>query len=141
VQHHAPGARRRGEIDGLDVLVVGADIADMGECESDDLPGIGRIREDLLITGHRRIEADLAHGVAGGAKAEAFQYSAIGKQEQCRWRGVLPATLTIILARRVPGGCGTGWLLLRHWFSGHGLLVAYSVCGRNTRRRFDHRVI
>jgi hypothetical protein len=49
--------------------------------------------------------------------------------------------LAIILARRVPGGCGTGWLLLRHWFSGHGLLVAYSVCGRNTRWRFDHRVI
>src|SRR5262249_52286356 len=149
VQHHAPGARRRGEIDGLDVLVVGADIADMGECERDDLPGIGRIREDLLIAVHRGIEADLAHGMTGSAKAEAFQHSAIAKHEQRRRRGVLPAavpaTLAIIVPRRVPWyvrrGCATGWLLLRHWFSGHGLLFAYSVCGRNTRLRFDHRVI
>ena len=62
----APCARR---IHGLDVLVVDADIADMGKGEGDDLPGIGRIGEDFLIAGHRGIEADFAHRLTDGAKA------------------------------------------------------------------------
>ena len=37
MQHHAARARRRREVHGLDVVVVGADIADMGEREGDDL--------------------------------------------------------------------------------------------------------
>ena len=60
-QHHAA----RGGIDALDVLEIGADIADMGEGEGDDLPGIGGIGDDLLVAGHRGVEADLAHRVAG----------------------------------------------------------------------------
>ena len=46
------GAARRSRappaVDGLDVLSVGADIADMREGEGDDLAGIGGIGEDLL---------------------------------------------------------------------------------------------
>ena len=49
-QHEAARRRRRR----LDVLAIGADIADMGEGEGDDLPGIGGIGQDLLIAGHRR---------------------------------------------------------------------------------------
>jgi len=41
-------------------------IADMREGESDDLPGIGRVGEDLLVARHRGVEADLADGGAGG---------------------------------------------------------------------------
>ncbi len=40
------GARRRVQI--LDVLVIGADIADMRKGEGDDLAGIGGIGEDFL---------------------------------------------------------------------------------------------
>ena len=60
-----PAHRRRRR---LDVFVVGADDADMGEGEGDDLPGIRGIRQDLLIPGHRGVEADLADG--GGRRAE-----------------------------------------------------------------------
>ncbi len=69
MQHDAARAGRRREIDGLDVLLVGADIADMRKGEGDDLPGIGRIGENLLIAGHRGVEADLADGMADGAEA------------------------------------------------------------------------
>ena len=81
MQHHAARARRRREIDGLDVLVIGADIADMGKREGDDLPRIGRIGEDLLIAGHRGIEADLADRVAGRAEANAFQHGAVREHQ------------------------------------------------------------
>ena len=60
----AARARRRRHVDGLDVFVVGADVADMREGEGDDLPGIGRIGEDFLIAGHRGVEADLADRLA-----------------------------------------------------------------------------
>jgi hypothetical protein len=38
VQHDAARAGRRRQVDGLDVVLVGADIADMRESEGDDLP-------------------------------------------------------------------------------------------------------
>ena len=79
-QHHA--ARRR--VDALDVLEVGADIADVREGEGDDLPGIGGIGDDLLIAGHRGVEADLAHRVAGGPHALAPKDRAIGQHQRGR---------------------------------------------------------
>ena len=79
MQHDAARARRRREVDGLDVLLVGADIADVGKGESDDLPGIGRIGEDLLVAGHGGVEADFADGVAGRAEADAFEHGTVGK--------------------------------------------------------------
>ncbi len=54
----------------------------MREGEGDELPGIGGIGEDLLIAGHRGVEADLAHGVAFGAEAKAFQHRAVGEHEE-----------------------------------------------------------
>ena len=54
----------------------------MREGEGDDLPGIGRIGQDLLIAGHRGVEADLADGDAGGARALAFDHGAVGKNEK-----------------------------------------------------------
>ena len=56
--HHQAARRDRG---GLDVLAVGADIADMREGEGDDLSGVGRVGQRLLIAGHAGVEADLAH--------------------------------------------------------------------------------
>ena len=73
VQHDAARARGRRHVHGLDVVLVGADIADMREGEGDDLPGIGRIGEDLLVAGHGGVEADLAHRVAGGAEARSLR--------------------------------------------------------------------
>ena len=81
-QDHAARARRRRHVHRLDVFVVGADIADMREGEGDELPGIGGIGEDLLIAGHRGVEADLADGVAFRAEAKTFQHGTVGKHEE-----------------------------------------------------------
>ena len=81
-QDHAARARRRRHVHRLDILVVGADIADMREGEGDELPGIGGIGEDLLITGHRGVETDFADRLAFRAEAEALQHGAIGKHEE-----------------------------------------------------------
>lgn len=93
VQHDAAGAGRCGQIDRLDVLVIGADIADMGKGEGDDLAGIGGIGQDLLIPGHRGIEADLAHRMAGRAETLAFEHGAVGEDEQRSRLMLLPAAM------------------------------------------------
>ena len=64
----APGVAAM--FDGLDVLLVGSDIADMGKREGDDLARIGGIGEDLLVPGHGGIEAHLADRMAGRAEAD-----------------------------------------------------------------------
>ncbi len=81
-QDDATGARRCRHVQRLDVLVVGADIADMGEGECDDLPGIRWIGEDLLVAGHRGVEADFTDGGAFRAESEAFQHGAIGEHKE-----------------------------------------------------------
>ena len=53
----------------LEVLGIDPDIAHVGKCEGDDLGHVGGIGEDLLVTGHGGVEADLAHSRAGGAAA------------------------------------------------------------------------
>ena len=78
-QPRTPPAARLAE---FHVLVVGADIADMREGEGDDLSGIRRIGEDLLIAGHRRVEADLADRDAGRARAPSFDDGAVGQDEE-----------------------------------------------------------
>ena len=82
-----PGARR--EIACLDILVIGADVADVGKGKGNDLPRIGRIGEDFLIAGHRRIETDFANGRACRAEPSPFEHHAIGQYEK-RGRARLP---------------------------------------------------
>ena len=50
----------RGRRGRFDVFDVGADIADMGKGERDNLARIGRVGQDFLIAGNRRVETDLA---------------------------------------------------------------------------------
>ena len=82
VEHDAARPRRRRHVHGLDVVLVGADIADMGEREGDDLPGVRGIREDLLVAGHGGVEAHLARRTTGCAEAAAFEHGAVGEHEQ-----------------------------------------------------------
>ena len=70
----AQSPRRRA----LHVLGIGADIADMGEGKGDDLPGEARVGHDLLIAGHRGVEAQLAHRIALRAESAAEDDGAIG---------------------------------------------------------------
>ena len=74
----------------------GADIADMGKGEGDDLPGIGRIGQYFLIAGDRCVEAHLAHRGAGGADPETPVYRAVVQHQR---RGG-----AVGLARQLRGG-------------------------------------
>ena len=58
-------------VDGFEVFEVCADIADMWEGENDDLPGIGWIGQNFLITGDGGIEAKLADIASLSAEALA----------------------------------------------------------------------
>ena len=77
----------------FDVFLVGADIADMREGEGDDLAEIGRVGQDLLVTGQSRVEAGLGLNLAGRTDAVTFDDRPVGKNEKgCRLAGG-------------PGGC------------------------------------
>ena len=74
-------AAQRVRVVGLDILIIGADIADMGEGEIDDLPGIAGIGHDLLIAGDGRVEAEFAHRLADRAEAPSEHRAAIGENQ------------------------------------------------------------
>ena len=78
---HQPARGRR---QSLQILVVGADIADVRESKGDDLPGIAGIGEDLLISGNRCVEADFADCLARGADAVTPQDSAVAQNQSRR---------------------------------------------------------
>ena len=77
LHHHAGGER----ILGLVVLGVHPDVADVREGEGDDLPGVGGIGHDLLVAGHRGVEAELADRDPGGAEAAAPEDLAVGQRD------------------------------------------------------------
>src|SRR5690554_1806674 len=62
---------------GLDILVIRADITDMGESESNDLPRIARVGHNFLIAGHRCVKANFANRRTSRAKAPAPYDTAI----------------------------------------------------------------
>ena len=78
----APDARGGGEVRCLDVLGIGAGVADVREGKHHDLPGIGRVGEDFLISGNRGVEANLACGLSNRANAEALNNQAIGQNNR-----------------------------------------------------------
>ena len=142
MQHDAARAGRRREIDGLDVLVVGADIADMGKREGDDLPGIGRIGEDLLIAGHRGVEADFADGMAGGAEADAFEHGAVGQHQQRRRLGFVPErtsrrSLRLCRHRQGPKSCARLLRLAPASRAGRSRVIARGLS--RVARRYQQR--
>jgi hypothetical protein len=98
IEHDPARARRRRHVDGLDVLLIGADVADMREGEGDDLPRIGGIGQDLLIAGHRGVEADLANGFACRTEAETFEHGAVGQHQEGGRGRLRPAGLSVIHA-------------------------------------------
>jgi hypothetical protein len=69
---------------GLDVVGIGADIADMREGEGDDLPGEARVGHDLLITRHGGVEAHLAHRLPRRAESSSPCHLAAGEDEDAR---------------------------------------------------------
>ena len=77
-----------GDVGRLQILGVGPHVADMREGERDDLPGVARVRQRLLVAGHARIEADLAGlAVTVGAEAFAPEHGAVRENEGGRGAG------------------------------------------------------
>jgi len=70
-----------GQIHGLYVFVVRADIADMRKGEGDDLRGVGRIGENFLIAVMAVLKTDLAHRLALRADAERLDDLARGQHQ------------------------------------------------------------
>ena len=81
---HPQHATARRRCQRLDILGIRTDIADVGKGKGDDLTGERRIGHDLLIAGHRRIEADLANRLAGRTQAFAPKHRPIGQDERSR---------------------------------------------------------
>src|SRR5258708_5790542 len=95
IRPHHHSAHRRAQ--GLNVFDIRSDDADMGKGENDDLSGVGRIAEDLLISCHRGVEADFAHRLTVGAEGPSLEHCSIG-QHKGRARKPL---------RLVSSGCGS----------------------------------
>ena len=94
---------------GLEVLGRDAGIADVRVGQRDDLAGIGRVGQDLLVARHRRVEHDFAGRDAGRPDGNAPKHRAVLECEHCRRRchqGVLP-----VPPRRLPArGAGRQWV-------------------------------
>src|SRR6516162_2855619 len=67
---------------GFDILLIRAHIANMGKGEGDDLSGIGRVGQDLLISGDGGVEADFTRRRPDRAEATAPKQGAIGEDER-----------------------------------------------------------
>ncbi len=70
-------------VGGFVVGGVGAVVADLRIGEDDNLAGVGRIGEDLLITGQRCIENDLSAAFALGAVAFAPEDAPVFERKNC----------------------------------------------------------
>ena len=63
---------------------VDAVVADVRVGEGDDLPGVGRVGDDLLVAGQHGVEHDLAGGDPAGVGADrlALEHRAVGEHER-----------------------------------------------------------
>jgi len=62
-------------------------IADFRVGHGDDLPAVGRVGQDFLVTGHGSVEAHFARGCPAGTEGEAPEYPAILQRQFCSFRG------------------------------------------------------
>ena len=76
------------------VLLVCAVVANMGIGHHDDLPGVRGIGKDFLVSGHGRIEHDLAGRFPYGAKSTALEGAAVFQcQNRFHFSGGFPTEL------------------------------------------------
>ena len=80
----ADDAAQRPGIVRLEILVIGADIADVREGEGDDLGGVGGIGHHLLVAGHRGVEAELADRLALGSEPPAPDQAPVRQRQYAR---------------------------------------------------------
>ena len=61
----------------FDILGIHAVVADLRVGHRDDLAAVTGVGEDLLVAGHRRVEADFAVDFAVGADRRAGEHGAV----------------------------------------------------------------
>src|SRR5262249_23542663 len=74
---------------GLEVLGCGAGVADVRAGERDDLPRVGRVGENLFVSGEGGVENDFACGVALRSDRLAAEDRSIGQREHRRYAHVI----------------------------------------------------
>ncbi len=67
---------------GFLVIEIGADVADVGIGEANDLPGIAGIGEYFLIAGEAGIENDFAAAAGASARRTTVKYSSVLERER-----------------------------------------------------------
>ena len=78
---------------GFDVLVVSTNISNVRESKGNDLSGVGRVGQYLLIPGDGSVKTNLANSRSNRAHTLPLKYGSIGKhQNRARgrayhWRG------------------------------------------------------
>lgn len=70
---------------GFLIVLVGADVADMGIGQADNLTGIAGIGEDFLITGEAGIENNFAAATGASARRATTKYASV-LERQRGWR-------------------------------------------------------
>ena len=65
----------------LDVFGIDAGVADVRTRQCDDLPGVGRIGEDFLVTGHRGVEHHLTGTRGFRTNGPAAEHSPVSERE------------------------------------------------------------
>ena len=88
----------------LHVFVVDAGIADVREGERHDLAGVGRIGQDLLVSGHRGVEAELSGHLPLQADPLSTKYPAVRQNENARVPGRSTLHLLYLLHLEHCGG-------------------------------------
>ena len=69
----------------LHVFAVGTGITDVRIRQGYDLPAVGWIRQDLLVTSHRSIENDFADSFTVGADRCAVEYGSVLQCQNSRF--------------------------------------------------------
>jgi hypothetical protein len=66
---------------GLLVVEIGADVADVRICQTDDLAGVAWVGENFLVTGEAGIENDFAAAARDGAGRAAVKNASVFQRE------------------------------------------------------------
>ena len=72
----------------FDVFVVDAVVADQRIGHADDLAGVARVGQDLLIAGHRGVKDHLAERLAIGAKRRTHKSASVFKNQGSLYRSL-----------------------------------------------------
>ena len=84
IAHVAHDEALRVDLAPLHVLGVHAVVANLGVGHRDDLAGVGRVADDLLVAGQRGVEHELAEGLPFRAARVAMEDGSVFEQQD-RW--------------------------------------------------------